>query len=305
MTPEFTVRTALKAEDEQADNWRKIGFTAHVIAPDGGLFVGQSSLVSLSGATPRDSVLRGTIAQHAALRTPPGGGYPRSLMGAIAHTRQTLLDAQRYQQLWADFEKRGGVGKRPPLDPSLAALVEALNGKLPVVFEADSRDEIHRALDFATEFKLKPILYGGRDAWQATERLKEMQVPVILRLHFVEQSHTRLGRRTSGPFYESNQDAENAPPKRVKDDQQRQLKEEIANAGKLHKAGITFAISTQGQASDKPWEKFRESLRKVIGEGLSPEAALAALTSDAAKILGADKQLGTISAARRTSSSRR
>jgi imidazolonepropionase-like amidohydrolase len=295
MTPEFTVRTALKAEDEQAENWRKLGFTAHLIAPEGGLFVGQSALVSLSGATPRDAVLRGTVAQHAALRTPNGAGYPRSLMGAIAHTRQTLLDAGHYQRQWAEYEKRGSAGKRPPLDPSLAALVEALNGKLPVVFEADTRDEIHRALDFAQEFKLKPILYGGRDAWQAAERLKQSQVTVILRLHFVEQAGPRLGRRTSGPFYESTQDNENAPPKRVKDEQARQLKEEIANAGKLHKAGVVFAFSTQGHGNDKPWDKFRDGLHKVISEGLPAEAALAALTSDAAKVLGVERQLGAVS----------
>ena len=44
MTPEFLVASALKAEEEQADGWRKLGFTAHLIAPDGGVVVGQSAL---------------------------------------------------------------------------------------------------------------------------------------------------------------------------------------------------------------------------------------------------------------------
>src|SRR5262245_26702900 len=35
LTPEFAVSTALK-NDEQADAWRRAGFTAHLIAPDGG-----------------------------------------------------------------------------------------------------------------------------------------------------------------------------------------------------------------------------------------------------------------------------
>src|SRR5262249_27889860 len=55
-----------------------------------------------------------------------------------------------------------------------------------------------------------------------------------------------------------------------------------------------FGISTQGQTGEKPWDKFRENLRKAIAEGLSPEAALKALTVDAARILGVEKQLGTI-----------
>src|SRR5438445_8784375 len=64
MTPEFQVATALRMEEPGAahevsgDAWRKLGFTAHLIAPDGGMMVGQSALVSLSGATPREAVLR-------------------------------------------------------------------------------------------------------------------------------------------------------------------------------------------------------------------------------------------------------
>src|SRR5437899_2279062 len=47
MTPEFQVATALRMEEEAAESsvaqaWRKLGFTAHLIAPDGGMMVGQS-----------------------------------------------------------------------------------------------------------------------------------------------------------------------------------------------------------------------------------------------------------------------
>src|SRR5262249_54821946 len=68
VTPEFQVSAALKAEEEQADGWRRLGFTAHLVAPDGGMIVGQSALVSLSGAPPREAVLRSGVAQHVAFR---------------------------------------------------------------------------------------------------------------------------------------------------------------------------------------------------------------------------------------------
>ena len=113
LTPEFQVSTALRGED-QADDWRKAGFTAHLVAPDGGIVVGQSALVSLSGAAPRDTVLRAPVAQHVSFRPGPGTDYPRSLMGAIAHCRQTFLDAGFYQRTWAAYEKAGRVGPRPP-----------------------------------------------------------------------------------------------------------------------------------------------------------------------------------------------
>src|SRR5262245_2171699 len=119
MTPEFAVNTALRAEEELADNWRRTGFTAHLVAPDGGFFVGQSALVSLSGATPREPVLRSPVAMHASCRNPGGADYPRALMGSIADCRQTLLDAGHYQRVWDAYEKSGRSGRRPPLDLSL------------------------------------------------------------------------------------------------------------------------------------------------------------------------------------------
>src|SRR5207245_647949 len=208
------------------------------------------------------------------------------------------LDAGYYQRSWAAFERQGRAGHRPPLDPSLDALGSILPSvaqarKIPVVFEADSKDEIHRALDFAEEFHLQPIIYGGRDAWKAVDRLKHQQVSVILRLNFPDQPRARLGRRASGPFYERSPAAEGDKPlpPRVQEDVQHLAQEELRNASVLHQQGIVFAFS--GQGLDKP-EKFRENLSKVIKEGLPAEAALKALTVDAAKILQIDKQLGII-----------
>src|SRR5207237_9553380 len=111
---------------------------------------------------------------------------PRALMGIIAHTRQALLDAGHQARLRKAFEAGGRKGKRPPADPALEALVPLLEGKLPVVIEADTRDQIDRALDFAAEFKLRPILFGGRDAWKCAVRLKREKVPVLLRLDFTD-----------------------------------------------------------------------------------------------------------------------
>lgn len=295
MTPEFQVATALRMEEEPADAWRKLGFTAHLIAPDGGTIVGQSALLSLSGAVPREALLRSPVAMHLAFHSIPGNDYPRSLMGILAHCRQTLLDAGYYQRSWAAFDSQGGIGHRPPLDPCLDALGSILSRKIPVVFEADSNDEIHRALDFAEEFHLQPIIYGGRDAWRAADRLKQQQVSVVLRLNFSDKPQARLGRRASGPFYERSPagEGDRPLPPRVDEDVQRLAREELRNASILHQQGILFAFS--GQGLDKP-EKFRENLSKVIKEGLPAEAALKALTQNAAKILGIDKQLGTIAA---------
>jgi imidazolonepropionase-like amidohydrolase len=327
LTPEFQVRTALKlgdapteqpagpptgrrgggagaaaaagarSEEDPADNWRKVGFTAHLVAPDGGIIVGQSALVSLSGATPRDSVLRAPVALHAALRQVSGGSdYPRALMGVVSHARQAFLDAGWYARTWKAFEEGGGVGKRPPLDPALAALGLALEGKLPVVFEADTRDEINRALDFAAEFHLKPILYGGRRADKVAKRLKDENVPVLLRVAYTEgpPQRRRFGFAEPPPNADQPAPEDDPTPARAKADRERLQKEEQATAGRLHKAGVRFAFSTHGLGNDKPFDKFRTNLRKAVEAGLPADAALRALTGDAASILGVERQLGVV-----------
>lgn len=292
LTPEFEVLTALRNEDEPADNWRRLGFTAHLVAPDGPIFTGQSALVSLSGAPPREAVLRAPVFLHGALRTPTGGDYPRSLMGTFAHARQFLLDAGHYRDAWERFEKVGRIGRRPPTDASLEALAPAFDGKRSVVFDADSRDAVHRALDFAHEFNLKPILLGGGDLGKVVDRLKQEKVPVLLRIHFTDQPRPR--GRGSFQVDATGPDGEPAIPRRVREERERLLKEEILAAKVLHQHGVPFAFATSGIVGDKPWEKFRDNLRKVIAEGLPPEAALKALTIDAARLLGVERQLGSL-----------
>ncbi|GIW80914.1 MAG: hypothetical protein KatS3mg105_2721 [Gemmatales bacterium] len=283
LTPEFTVQSALRADSTKEEQWRRSGFTSRLLAPEDGLMMGQSAFISLSGRAPREVVRRAPVALHMHFRRLPGNGYPVALMGSIAHCRQTMLDAGHYQRLWSAFEKGGGVGKPPPADPTLQALAPVLAGKIPVVFTADTHDEIDRALNFAQEFGLRPILFGGRDAWKAADRLKKENVPVILRIDFVEQANARLRRSPDIKL-----------PGKVVDDEERKLQQEIRNAAELHRRGIVFGFSLDGFDDSDGMKKFRANLRKVIDAGLPANAAVAGLTIQAARILGVDKQIGTI-----------
>ena len=202
-------------------------FTAHLVTPDGGYFSGTSALVSLSGAVPRDAMLTSPVAFTREFGRVAAAITPRALMGMMAHSRQTMLDAGWLKRQWDAYEARGRTGKRPAADPCLEALWPVLEGKLPVAFEADSADEIHRALDFAAEFKLKPMIVGGRNAWKVVDRLKAENMPVILRLELCH-CHER----------------ESDLPVRVREDRERLRKLEVGCAAALHKAGVTFAFMT-------------------------------------------------------------
>jgi imidazolonepropionase-like amidohydrolase len=280
LMPDFVVAAAIKQDDNEMDAWRKSGFTNRLIAPVGAFLTGQSALVNLSGPSSRENIVRPQVGMHLSFRDAGGGDYPRSLMGHVAHVRQFLLDAGHHQRLRLAFEK--GIGRRPPHDPALESIGPLLAKKMPIVIEADTADEIHRALDFAAEFNLKPIIAGGRDAWKTATRLKQERVPVIVRLAFAEP----------------NVEKEKNQPARVRGDLIRQRREEVENAAKLHAQGVAFALSAGGQTGDKPAEKFRANLWKAIHAGLPAEAALRAMTTAPADWFGAGTQLGRIAKGR-------
>jgi imidazolonepropionase-like amidohydrolase len=65
------------------------------------------------------------------------------------------------------------------------------------------------------------------------------------------------------------------------------------NPGRVHKAGITFTLTT---ATLKDAGDFAAKVRESIQRGLSFDAALAALTTTPAKLLGMENRLGTLEA---------
>ena len=197
-----------------------LGFTDLIAAPAGSIATGQSVLVSLAGQPRRESVVRSPIALHlnvlAAQRsdgdcrhTRPGtdidlrrepsseersaatgrrfrcGTYPSSLMGAVAHLRQAMIDAEHNHLLHSYYSESGGP--RPPFDPALKALYDARARTLPVWWEANNRDEIHRVLDLAEEFGTSCAIVGGKEAGKAVDRLKTLDVPVVFKLDFPEE----------------------------------------------------------------------------------------------------------------------
>jgi imidazolonepropionase-like amidohydrolase len=252
------------------------GITAILATPGSDGIRGQSALVLTSigsdvpqiGALADDRrgavVVRTPVALHVGTADSPAGGnaYPNSLMGLIAFNRQAFLDAQWYQQ-----------AKNRPHSAALDAMQPALAGRLPVAFRAPTSREVLRALDMAKMFKLDPIITAARQVEDVTAELKAANARVIYSLNFPER------RASLAPGA----------------DEALSVLRDRANAPKgpavLEQAGVLFAFESSGLPDPKD---FLKNAQKTVANGLSKDAALRALTLNAATLAGAADRLGSL-----------
>lgn len=271
--PELLAATLVRPNGDGLEAARQAGFTTALTIPRDGIVLGRSAVIALSADSPREMVIRTPVALHIAFRVVSGGGYPNSLMGVFSMVRQAFLDAQQYQAHWAAYRANPRGLKRPTDDPSLEALLPALNRDLPVVFHADTEREIIRALDFAQAFNLRPIIAGGREAEKVADRLKAAQAAVLLSLNFP--------KRTTAFAPEADPEPLSLLRARVA---------ALKTAAALHNAGIPFAFQTGGLS---PAEAL-SNVKKAIENGLPADAAIRALTLQPAEIFGLADRLGTL-----------
>ncbi len=249
------------------------GFSVARIAAADEYLAGRSAVLTLSGAPRRNALLRGAVSQQASFKSYLPG-YPGTLMGVTAHLRQTLLDGRHYARTLAAWTP----GRpRVPVDPSLEALQPVLKAEVPLCFAVDSDRDILRALALADEFGLKTEIAGGTDAWKVAGALKGHGSTVFLSLKLPKEP-------------EKKKDDE-ALPARLIEEQIRLRDEQIDCARVLHEKRIRFCFATTGLAA--PAEAL-PNLTLMIERGLTVDAALAALTTTPAKILGLDATHGTI-----------
>ncbi|HYY57027.1 MAG TPA: amidohydrolase family protein [Pyrinomonadaceae bacterium] len=276
LQPELLAADQIRAGGEQIESARSAGVTAALSVPREGILMGQSALINLAGETPQQMIVRSPVALHVGFTPLRTGGYPASLMGVFSALRQMMLDAGRYMEAEAVYE-RGPKGiRRPEQDKSLAALIPAITRRMPVVMYANTEREIRRALDLAREFNLRVVIAGGEESWKVTDRLRQDDVPVLLSLNYP--------RRTTAEAPEADPD-----PLRVL----RARVDAPKTAGRLAAARVRFAFQSGSLSS---MADFISNAAKAVENGLARDEAVRALTLRPAEILGVADRLGTIEA---------
>ncbi len=276
LRPEDVTADDLRAGESQFEAARNAGFTTVLSVGRSGIFNGQSAVINLAGENVSSMVIKSPFAEHISYVTIGGGTYPQSLLGTFAALRQMLYDAQRLQEWQKNYAASPKGLKRPEADRSLESLFPVINGRMPVVFNANTEREIIRSIDLIREFKLNGIIGGGQEAWKVADRLKAANVAVLLSLNFP--------RRTSASSPDA--DPESLETLRLR-------AETPKGPAKLAAAGVRFAFESGGATS---LGDFFTNAGKAVENGLNRDAAIRAMTLGSAEILGVDNRLGSIEA---------
>ncbi len=248
---------------------RSNGVLLALSAPSGGLISGQSAVLQLDGWTWEDLTVRTGVGMHVAwpLMSPSidwetdksAKEQIESRDKAIAQLRQAFVDARAYEQA------RRADESQHPIDLRWEAMLPVLDGRLPLIVDADDMQQIQAAVAFAEQQKVKLIIYGGYDAPLCAELLKKHDVAVIVGGVY------RLPQRRS--------EAYDTP---------------FTIPARLHEAGVRFCISGSGRFGASNVRNLPYHAAMAVAFGLPHDEAMKAITSSPAEILGVAERVGTL-----------
>jgi hypothetical protein len=147
----------LKPKKTAVADLHRVGITTVLVAPERGIYAGQSVLLNVNGDKAEPMVIKSPVALHVNFTT-ASGTYPSSLMGTMAFLRQSFLDTEHYSSHKSQFSKSSRGLKRPEYNPFLEALAPYVVEKSPVFFNCANLEDIKRALGLIKEFKLNGFL---------------------------------------------------------------------------------------------------------------------------------------------------
>ena len=274
--PEQAVVDQLDISHSSLERHRELGFAVAHVLPAKGVFRGESAAILLREAPANQLILVDRLSQVIALETSSfmARQYPSSSIGAVAAVRQTLLDAQR-QLIWTERYAADPTGmSHPEYRASDAPLLAILRGDRPVIFVSRAGLDPGRFNTFATEFGLRAMTVA-EGLTHHLDDLRAADMPILMPLELPEKPELDSTDDTYETSLQELQAVVRAP----------------GLPAALAAADIEFAFVTAGMKSTRD---FSGNLAAVIEAGLTPEQALAAVTTIPARLLGLQRILGTI-----------
>jgi imidazolonepropionase-like amidohydrolase len=230
---------------------------------------GQTVALKCWGRTVDEMALRQPSGMKSALGENPKRVYgeqkksPSTRLGTAAVIRGALVAAANYLER-IDAEQRKPEAERKPVDRDLKleALGLVLRRQIPWRQHCHRADDIATAIRIADEFGYDLVIDHGTEAHLLADIIAARGIPVIIGPLLTSRSKVELRNRS------------------------------LANPGRLAKAGVTIAITTDHPVVPVNFLAHQAAL--AVKDGLDRETARQALTINPARIVGIDDRLGSI-----------
>lgn len=280
ITPENTVVDQLDVENSGIGNLREIGFGISHTAPYGRMLPGSTALIVLKdGEHPDDIIMQKDVALFAQWIGAPGA-YPGNILGMMAKWRNLYRNAEqdkRHSELYA--QNPSGL-PRPANDRVSQAFFPVISKQKPVMFNVDGVLDVRRVLRLQKDLGFPVMVAGVEQAWELVDELKATNTPIFLSLELPDEPK------------EADKEDKSDEMKGLETRRMEFYKTHVSQAAKLAEAGVPFGFAVGNVRSNSVWK----NLQTYVDNGLSADAALAALTTSPASIFGISQVAGTVEA---------
>lgn len=236
------------------------------VTPRGGVISGSSSVVNFDAWNWEDALVKEDIGIHL--------NWPRFMKSSgwwstPGDTKKSKNYMERTKDINMFFDEAAAYNKannEGDKDLKLEAMKGLLNGEKILYVNVSYIKEINDVINFKRKFKLKNVvIVGGYDSWMVTDRLKENNISVV-----IQHIHSLPNQP------EDDIDLPYKLPKL------------------LHDAGVSYCLQYYARMEQMGTRNLPFVAGTAIAYGLSYEEGVASITLNAAKILGIEKELGSI-----------
>lgn len=268
LNPNVRAAVAFNPDSEAIPVARANGVLTAVTAPSGGLISGRAAVMVLDGWTWEGMTLLPDAAMAATwprFSAAPRGRRSGGDAEATVDTDRLGPFHDLMREVKAYSVARTKAPKEHPIDLRFESMIPVVEGKTPMLVQANSTKQIQTAIAFAKQYHLKLILMGGADAMQCVNLIKEAKVPVVV------ASVYRLPNRHDAAY-----DSAYTLP------------------AQLQEAGIQFSIASDGRFGASGVRNLPYNAATAAAYGLTEDQAVRSITLSPAEIFGVSDRIGSL-----------
>jgi imidazolonepropionase-like amidohydrolase len=262
INPNIRSIVAYNSDSKIINVLRSNGILLAGIAPQGNLVYGSSSVVQLDAWNWEDAVYAKDNGMHIEM---PGLVFNQNRPKDPDPLKQAMTNISIIKKYFSDAKAYLAESTHETVNLKLEAARPLFEKKQKLFVHATQVKQMLVAIDFAKDYGFDVVIVGGTECWQIANLLKENNLAVILK-----QEHSL--------------------PTTEDDDIDQPYKTPFV----LQQAGVLFALNDEDETTR--YRNLAFNAGTAAAYGLTREQALAAVTLNAAKILGISERTGSIEA---------